>query len=134
MANRYAVKSATLSFGSTTYDMASGVTGKSTTKDAVEVTALSDQVKQFIAGALSEEDEFTVTLYQGSSDLTVNATPAALTISVTLTNGKDTDKTTTVSYVGAIVTKVAYPSIDASGDRKGTYDVTFRPTGEQASS
>ena len=60
MANRYAVKSATLTFGSTTYDMASGPAMKAETKEAVEITALSDQVKQFITGALKEVDEFTV--------------------------------------------------------------------------
>ena len=35
MANRYAVKSATLTFGSTTYDMASGPFMKSQVKEAL---------------------------------------------------------------------------------------------------
>lgn len=131
MANRYAIKSATLTFGGTTYPMASGVAGKSETKDAVEVTALSDSVKQFIAGALKETDEFTVTLFQADTgDISVDDTPAALSIAVVLEDGSGTDKNATVSYAKAIVTKVAYASQDASGDRKGTYDVTFRPTGE----
>ena len=128
--SRYAVKSATLTFGATTYDMASGPTAKGETCEAVEVTALSDSVKQFINGALTENDEFTVTLYRkGSSDITPAATPAALTIAVTLENGSGTDATETVSYARAIVTKVSPPNIDASGDRKATYDVTFRPDG-----
>ncbi len=132
MANRYAVKSAVLTFGGTTYDMASGPAMKAETKEAVETTALSDQVKQFITGALKEVGEFTITLYQkGSGDITVDADPAALSIAVTLENGR-TDVTATVSYAKAIVTKVAPPSIDASGDRKATYDVTFRPDGSTA--
>jgi hypothetical protein len=132
MANRYAVKSATLTFGSTTYDMASGPAMKAETKDAVETTALSDQVKQFITGALKEVDEFTVSLYQkGTGDITVDDTPAALTIAVTLENG-GTDVTASVAYAKAIVTKVAPPSLDASGDRKAVYDVTFRPDGSVA--
>lgn len=129
MANRYAVKSATLTFGGTSYDMASGPAMKGETKDSVETTALSDQIKQFISGALKEVDEFTVTLYQkGTGDITVDADPAALTISVTLENGVD-DVTSSVAYSKAIVTKVSPPSIDASSDRKAVYDVTFRPDG-----
>lgn len=129
---RYAVKSATLTFGGTTYEMAAAPAGKSETREAVEVTALSDQVKQFIKGALKETGEFTVTLYQGSADVTADDTPAALTISVTLSNGVETDITQSVSYAEAIVTGVSYGNIDASGDRKATYDVTFRPSGAAA--
>lgn len=129
---RYAVKSATLTFNSVTYDMATGPAMAAETKEAVEVTALSDNVKQFITGALKEVDEFNVTLYdKGASNITVDATPAALTISVTLENGV-ADATATVSYNKAIVTKVSPASIDASGDRKATYDVTFRPDGSVA--
>ena len=128
---RYAVKSATLSFNSNSYDMASGPAMVAQTQEAVEVTALSDSIKQFIPGALKESDEFTVTLYQkGSGDIAVG-TAGALTITVTLENGV-ADATATVSYNKCIVTKVAPPSIDASGDRKATYDVTFRPDGSVA--
>ena len=134
MASRYAVKSATLTFGGTTYDIYSGPVMKAETKDAVETTALQDSVKQWIVGALKEVDEFTVTLYQkGSGDITVDATPAALSIAVTLENG-GTDATATVSYAKAIVTKVAPPNIDASSDRRAVYDVTFRPDGTTGSS
>lgn len=128
---RYAVKSATLSFNSGSYDMASGPAAKGETQEAVEVTALSDSIRQYIPGAVTEVDEFTVTVFQkGSGDITVG-TAGALTISVTLENGV-TDATATVSYNKCIVTKVAPPSIDASGDRKATYDVTFRPDGSVA--
>ena len=134
MANsRYAVKSATLTFGSSTYDMDVSPVMKGETKEAVEVTALTDSVKQFIPGALKEEDELTITLYQkGTGDITPDATPAALSIAVVLENGT-TDVSATVSYNKAIVTKVAPPQIDASSDRKATYDVTFRPDGSVAS-
>lgn len=130
---RFGVKSATLTFNSNTYDVASMPTMKGETKDAIDVTALSDTVKQFIAGALKETDEFTVTLYQkGANDLTVDTAAAALSIAVTLENGIDSDVTATVSYNRCIITKVSPPSIDASGDRKATYDVTFRPDGTSA--
>ena len=127
---RYAVKSATLTYGAETFDIASAPVMEGETCEATEVTALSDSVKQFIKGALTEKDEFTVTLYQkGSGDLTTATTTGALTITVTLENGSGTDATATVSYARALITKVSPPSIDASGDRKATYDVTFRPDG-----
>ena len=133
MGARYHVKSATLTFGSNTFEMASGPAAKSQTKEAVDVTALADSVKQFIPGALVEDDEFTVSLYdKGSSMPSVGSSPAALTIAVTLSNGQDADVTETVSYNKAIVTKVAAPNQDGSGDRKATVDVTFRPDGSVA--
>lgn len=127
--NRWGVKSATLEYGGTTYDMASGPAGKSETRDAIDVTALSENTKHFITGALKEVDEFTVTLFQGTSDITVDTAPASATLSVVLENGVDSDTSISVKFNNLIVTKVAYPAQDASGDRKGTYDVTFRPDG-----
>lgn len=131
--NRWGVKSATLEYGGTKYDMASGPAGKSETRDAIDVTALSENTKHFITGALKEVDEFTVTLFQGTSDITVDTAPASATLSVVLENGVDSDASIGVKFNNLIVTKVAYPSQDASGDRKGTYDVTFRPDGTQLS-
>lgn len=130
MGTRYHVKSAVLTFGSATFEMASGPAAKGQTKEAVEVTALSDSIKQFIPGALTEDDEFTVTLYdKGTGMPSVADKPAELKIAVTLSNGQDADVSATVSYNKAIVTKVAPPNQDGSGDRKATVDVTFRPDG-----
>lgn len=132
--DRWGVKSATLKFGEATYEMAAGPSGKSETREALEVTALSDSVKRFIAGALKEIDEFTVTLYQKKeNNLTADSAPAALELEVTLENGSDEDVTVKSTIAKAIVTKVAYPNQEASGDRKATYDVTFRPDGSEAS-
>lgn len=127
--NRWGVKSATLEYGGTKYDMASGPAGKSETRDAIDVTALSENTKHFITGALKEVDEFTVTLFQGTSDITVDTAPASAMLSVVLENGVDSDTSISAMFNNLIVTKVAYPQQDASGDRKGTYDVTFRPDG-----
>ena len=129
--NRWGVKSATLEYGGTKYDMASGPAGKSETRDAIDVTALSENTKHFITGALKEVDEFTVTLFQGTSDITVDTAPASAMLSVVLENGVDSDTSISAMFNNLIVTKVAYPAQDASGDRKGTYDVTFRPDGTQ---
>lgn len=130
---RWGVKSATLTFNSATYEMAAGPAGQSETREPIEVTSLTDQVKRFIKGALKEIDEFTVTLYQKSTgNLTSDSGPAALSLAVTLENGVDSDATATVSIPGALVSKVAYPNHEATGDRKATYDVTFRPDGSVA--
>ena len=130
---RYGVKSATLTFGETVYDVASMPTDEGFTRDAIEVTALSDSIKQFIQGALVEEDEFTVTLYRkATGNIDKSTPPAALAISVTLENGIDSDVSAEASFNRCLVTKVSPPSIDASSDRKAVYDVTFRPDGTAA--
>ena len=132
--NRYHVKSSKLTFGETVFDMATGPAAKGETKEAVDVTALTDVIKQFIPGAVKEVDEFTVSLYdKGSGMPTVDAAPAQLKLEVALDNGQVSQPVTaTVTYNKAIVTKVTPPNHDASGDRKATIDVTFKPDGSVA--
>lgn len=132
--NRFAVKSATFSFGSTSLDMASAPVIAGETREACEVTSLADQVRRFIKGALKEKNEFTASFYdKGTGMPTVDSAPANVSISVTLENGEDTDVTETYTEK-CLVTKVSPPSQDATGDRKATVDITFRPTGEASSS
>ena len=128
---RYHVKSATLKFGETAFEMANGPAAKGETREALDVTSLADTVKKFIPGAVKELDEFTVTLFdKGSGMPTVDDKPAKLEISVTLSDGENADVSAKVEYLKAIVTKVAPPSQEATGDRKATVDVTFKPNGE----
>ena len=128
---RYHVKSATLKFGETAFEMANGPAAKGETREAVDVTSLADTVKKFIPGAVKELDEFTVTMFdKGSGMPSVDDKPAKLEISVTLSDGENADVSAKVEYLKAIVTKVAPPSQDATGDRKATVDVTFKPNGE----
>ena len=133
MGTRYHVKSATLTFGSAVYEMANGPAAKGQTREATEVTSLADAFKQFIPGALKEDDEFTVTIYdKGPSNRpSVDDAPASLAFAVALSNGEDADVSANYSYEKAIVTKVAPPQQEGSGDRKATIDVTFRPNGVQ---
>ena len=129
---RYAVKSATLTYGGVTYDIATAPTMKGEAKEAVEVTALSDSKKQWIPGALAEDKDFTVSIYEkATGNLSVSVTPAACVISSTLENGV-ADQTVTVTYSNAIITDVSPASIDASSDRKATYEVTIKPDGSDA--
>jgi len=88
-------------------------------------------VKHFIKGSLKEISEFTLTLYQGANDLTVDMDGAPAAFAVTLENVIDADITATVEFNRLLITNVTYPNQDASGDRKGTYDVTFRPDGTE---
>lgn len=129
--NRWGVKSSIFTYNGVAYDMASGPAGKSEIKEAIDVTALSEQVKHFIKGSLKEISEFTLTLYQGANDLTVDMEGAPATFAVTLENGIDGDITTSVSFNRLLITNVSYSNQDASGDRKGTYEVTFRPDGTE---
>lgn len=127
---RYAVKSATLKFGSTTFDMETGIVMKPESRDAVETTSLADTIKRFIKGALKEQDEFTLPIYmKGSSDITVDDAPAAVEIGATLEDGETEDVSLTVKWNKCIITKVAPSQLQASSDRKALYDVTFRPDG-----
>lgn len=127
---RYAVKSATLKFGSTTFDMETGIVMKPESRDAVETTSLADTIKRFIKGALKEQDEFTLPIYmKGSSDITVDDTPATVEIGATLEDGETEDVSLTVKWNKCIITKVAPSQLQASSDRKALYDVTFRPDG-----
>ena len=132
--NRYHVKSAKLTFGNTEFEMANGPAAKGETKEAVDVTALTDAIKQFIPGAVKEVDEFTVTLFdKGTGMPTVDAAPAQLKLEVELDNGQIAQPVTaTVTYNKAIVTKVSPPSHEGSGERKATVDVTFKPDGSVA--
>lgn len=128
--NRWGVKSATLTFGGATYEMAVGKAGQDENRPAIDVTSLGDTVKRFIKGALKEIGTIPVTLYQKSSgNITADAAPAALTLAVTLSNGIDADQTVSVSINRAIVEDVKYPDVDAKGTRDATYSVEFRPDG-----
>jgi hypothetical protein len=134
MANRFALKNATLTFGTTTYDTSTIIVLPPQTREAVDVTANSDDVHQYIKGALKNNDEITLTIYQKSSgNITVDDAPAALAVAGTLEDGVTTpDPTVSLNIPRAIVTKVSPPYIEATGDRKLVYDVTFQPDGSAA--
>ncbi|MBO7685767.1 MAG: hypothetical protein J6V72_05255 [Kiritimatiellae bacterium] len=134
MANRFALKSGTLRFGTAIYDAASIIVLPPETREAVDVTATSDEVHQYIKGALKNNDEITLTLYMKPSDnLTVDMAPAAFSVDGTLEDGITTpDPTISLDFNRAIITKVSPPYLEATGDRKAVYDVTFQPDGSTA--
>ena len=134
MGSRYHVKSATLTFGEATYEMETGPHAPGWTREPTDVTALGDRHKQFIPGALIEDDEITVSIYDKgpASRPKKSDPPAALSFEVKLSNGEDEDVEANFSFVKAFVTKVSPPNQEGGGDRKATIEVTFRPNGEQA--
>ena len=133
MGTRYHVKTATVTFGSTPYEMATGPAAPGWTREPVDVTALGDTQKQFIPGALIEDDEITVAIYDKGPSNRPKKTdaPAALAFVVKLSNGEDADINADFTIPKAIITKVSPPSQDGGGDRKATIEVTFKPNGEQ---
>ena len=134
MGNRFALKNATLTFGSVTYDTSTIIVLPPQTREAVDVTANSEDTRQYIKGALKNNDEFTLTIYQKSSgNITVDAAPAELAVAGNIEDGVTTpDPAVSLNIPRAIVTKVSPPYIEATGDRKMVYDVTFQPDGSAA--
>lgn len=134
MGDRFALKSGTLKFGDAVYDAASINILPPETREAVDVTATSDTVRQYIKGAVKNFDEITLTLYmQASGNLTVDAAPAAFEVEGVLEDGITTpDPTISFNFNRAIVTKVSPPYLEATSDRKAVYDVTFQPDGSVA--
>jgi hypothetical protein len=134
MGNRFALKNATLTFGGATYDTSTIVILPPETREAVDVTANSDDVHQYIKGALKNHDEITLTIYQkASGNITVDDAPAALSVSGNLEDGVTTpEPDVNLSFPRVIVTKVSPPYIESTGDRKAVYDVTFQPDGSTA--
>ena len=134
MSNRFALKTGTLKFGTTVYDAASINVLPPETQEAVDVTATSDTVRQYIKGAVKNYDEITLTLYmKASGNLTTDATPAAFEVDGVLEDGITTpDPTISLSFNRAIVTKVSPPYLEATSDRKAVYDVTFQPDGSSS--
>ena len=123
-----------MTFGTKSYDMDVGLAAKPQTREATEVTSLGDTFKRFIPGALTEDDELTITIYDPGLENRPKTSdaPAALSFAVVLSNGEDADLDANFSYVKAIVTKVSPPSQEGKGERLATIDVTFRPNGEQS--
>lgn len=136
MGNRFALKDATLAFGTATFDTSTIIILPPETREAVDVTANSDTTSKHIKGALKNLDEITLTIYQkASGNITVDDAPAALSVTGNLEDGVTTpDPAVSLSIPRAIVTKVSPPYIEATGDRKAVYDVTFQPDGSTAQS
>lgn len=126
--SRYKVKSVTMSFAGTDYEVPQAPAGKPQACDPTDVTCLSDTEKKFLPGAVLNNDTIEVVV-QGikiSSAPTIN-TIGALTFSVTYDDGAATPSPETVDCGDCILTNIAPPNPEAGGDRAGNWTLTFQP-------
>ena len=93
---KYQVKSVTATFGGTAFKVVQAPSAQPQTSDPTDVTCLDDTAKQFIKGALLNNDTFDLVVQGLNEPPTVN-TVGALTLTVNYCDGStDTSKTVTV--------------------------------------
>lgn len=122
---KYQVKSVTATFGSTSFKVVQAPSAQPQSSDPTDVTCLDDTAKQFIKGALLNNDTFDLVV-QGLTEAPTINTVGALTLSVAYCNGSsDTPKT--VSIGDCILQNVQPPNPEAGGDRAANWTLTFQP-------
>lgn len=118
MANPKVANTASLTFGTTTYKMKSMPSGRPRSVEAVDVTTLSDNKKQFAPGALVVNGEINATI-AGDSAPALNSKS-----SLTLTVGEDS-----VSCGQAICRSATPTTIEVGGNRERAWECVFQPVG-----
>lgn len=118
----------TITFDGTTYKVANAGIQKPVTREAANVTSLDETVAHYVAGALENWDEFTITVYDTGTAPSTSTASAVYSITSTITDGTNTSSVS-VSFK-ALLTKIAPGEIAFDGDRKATLQLTFQPSGE----
>ena len=126
------VKSATLTIGSTAHKIYEMPIRKGLSRDAVEVTDLSDTTKTYVAGAVEEWPEFTIKVADSGQSIATSIAAQSMTITANLTDGTNTQAYT--ETFNALVTKVESSTYAGDGDRKAALTLTIRPDGTTPSS
>jgi len=124
---KYQVKGATLSFNGTDLGAVQVPTAQPQSSDATDVTCLDDTAKQFIKGALLNNDTFDVVVQGLSAAPTVN-TVGDVVITPTYCDGTNTSGAA-VTIPKCILTNVQPPNPEAGGDRAANWTLTFQPGG-----
>lgn len=122
---KYQIKSVTATFGSTTFKVVQAPSAQPQSSDPTDVTCLDDTAKQFIKGALFNNDTFDLVV-QGLTEAPTVNTVGAVTLSVDYCNGSS-DTTKTVSIGDCILQNVQPPNPEAGGDRAANWTLTFQP-------
>lgn len=122
---KYQVKSVTATFGSTSFKVVQAPSAQPQSSDPTDVTCLDDTAKQFIKGALLNNDTFDLVV-QGLTEAPTINTVGALTLSVAYCNGSS-DTTKTVAIGDCILQNVQPPNPEAGGDRAANWTLTFQP-------
>ena len=122
---RYQVKSVKVTFNSVEYSVPQAPAAQPQSSDPTDVTCLEDTAKQFIKGALLNNDTFDIVV-QGVNEAPVVNTVGALSIEAVYCNGS-TDVTKTVAVGPCILQNVQPPNPEAGGDRAANWTLTFQP-------
>ena len=129
---RYQVKSVKVTFNNVEYAVPQAPAAQPQSSDPTDVTCLEDTAKQFIKGALKNNDTFDIVV-QGITEAPEINTVGALSLAVVYCNGStDTSKTVTVG--NCILTNVQPPNPEAGGDRAANWTLTFQPGAEPPAS
>lgn len=118
-----AVKKATLSYGSGTWDIESVPVGVPEERETYDVSALNDTVKKFAVSEAAEKGEFDIEVLKVGA-IATNGTAQAVSVTITDEDGTSA----TISFGDCYLVKVE-PGSASTGDRKATQKLTFRPKG-----
>lgn len=122
---RYQSKSVKVTFNNVQYAVPQAPSAQPQSSDPTDVTCLEDTEKQFIKGALLNNDTFDVVV-QGVTEPPVVNTVGELSIEAVYCNGS-ADVTKTVTVGPCILQNVQPPNPEAGGDRAANWTFTFQP-------
>lgn len=122
---RYQVKSVKVTFDGVEYAVPQAPAAQPQSSDPTDVTCLEDTAKQFIKGALLNNDTFDVVV-QGVNEAPDVNTVGELSIAAVYCNGS-ADVTKSVSIGDCILQNVQPPNPEAGGDRAANWTFTFQP-------
>lgn len=122
---RYQVKSVKVTFNNVAYSVPQAPSAQPQSSDPTDVTCLEDTAKQFIKGALLNNDTFDIVV-QGVNEAPVVNTVGELSIEAVYCNGS-ADVTKTVTVGDCILQNVQPPNPEAGGDRAANWTLTFQP-------
>ena len=128
--NKGVYTTSTFTLGTKTYKVASAPVQKGVTREAVNVTDLSQGVMQYVAGAVENWDEFTLTVYDDGTAPATSSAPEVYSVTSTISDGVN-QQAVSISFK-ALITKIAPSTVESEGGRKATLDLTIQPTGETA--
>lgn len=122
---RYQVKSVKVTFNNVQYAVPQAPSAQPQSSDPTDVTCLEDTAKQFIKGALLNNDTFDIVV-QGVKEPPAVNTVGNLSIEGVYCDGSSDDPKT-VDVGPCILQNVQPPNPEAGGDRAANWTFTFQP-------
>ena len=126
-----AIKSVSVTFGSTTLPAKVAPAGRGYSSDPTDVTILTDEEEKFVPGSLVKNKEIQIQTLDASA-LVIN-TVGDLVIAAGVTDGSTTT-TKTATIPNCILKDIDPPAADATGDRGANWTLTFQPGGSDPAS